>query len=210
MRQIQPIKLNLLRRKYSQLLNEPVVERAMILKLQRAQRVRDTLDRIRLPMRVVVHGINAPLISGSVMLRVQNAVHHRIAHVQVRRSHIDLRPQSTRAIGKFSGAHALKQIKILFDRPVAIRAIFAGFRQSTAVLPNFICRQIVDVRLAFLDQFDCPFVKLIEIIGGVEQTVPLKAEPVHIRLDRLDVLGFFLLGIGVVEAEIGMSAKLGG
>ena len=118
--------------------------------------------------------------------------------------------RTARAIGKFPGAHALEQIQILFDRAVAIRAVFARFGQRAAILANLLGRQIVDVGLAILDQLDRPFVELIEIVGSVEEPVPLEAEPVHVGLDRLDVFGFFLLGIGVVEAKIRMSAEFVG
>src|SRR5271163_3837746 len=69
---------------------------------------------------------------------------------------------------------------------------------------------IVNVSLAIFDQFDGPFVELVEIVGGIEKPVPLVAEPVDVGLDRLYVFGFFLLGIGVVEAEICMSAEFVG
>src|SRR5262249_24524194 len=42
--EVEAIKFDLLRRKYSQLADKPVVERAMVLKLQRAHRVRDLLQ----------------------------------------------------------------------------------------------------------------------------------------------------------------------
>ena len=42
--EVQPVELNLLRRKNSQLLDEPVVQRTVILKLQRAHGMRDPLE----------------------------------------------------------------------------------------------------------------------------------------------------------------------
>ena len=80
----------------------------MSLELERAEGMRDPLDGIRLAVRVIVHRINAPLVAGAVMLGVHNAVHHRIAQVEIRRRHIDLRPQNARTIGKFPRAHALE------------------------------------------------------------------------------------------------------
>src|SRR5205807_1057008 len=45
---------------------------------------------------------------------------------------------------------------------------------------------------------------------GVEESVPVEAEPLHILLDRFDILGFFFFWIGVVKTQIRVSAKLVG
>ena len=50
-------------------LEQPVVERAMVLELQRADRMRDVLQRIGDGVRVVVHRIDAPLVAGAVVMR---------------------------------------------------------------------------------------------------------------------------------------------
>ena len=42
------------------------------------------LNRIRLTVREVIHRVDAPLVAGAVMLRMQDAVHDRIAHIQIR------------------------------------------------------------------------------------------------------------------------------
>ena len=71
-----------------------------------------------------------------MMLGVQDAVHHGIAHVQIWRSHINLRPQNSRAIRELARPHALEEIHVLFYRAVAVRAIFAGLGERAAVLAN--------------------------------------------------------------------------
>ena len=144
----------------------------MVLKLQRADGVRDVLDRIRLAVREVVHRIDAPLVAGAMMLGVQNAVHHRVAQVEVGRGHVDFRPQGARAVGKLAGPHALEQIEILFHRAVAIRAFFAGLGQRAAIFAHLLGGEVADVRLAVLDQLDGPFIQLPEIVGGIKQALP--------------------------------------
>ena len=89
--QAKTIKLHLLGWENSKLLDKPVIEGPMIFKLQGADRMRHVFDGIRLPMRVVVHGIDAPLIASTVMLGAQDPVHDRVTHVQIRRRHVDLR-----------------------------------------------------------------------------------------------------------------------
>ena len=112
----------------------------------------------RLAVRVVVHRVDAPLVAGAVMVGVQDAVHHRVAHVEVGRRHVDLGAQGARAIGKFAGLHAREQIEILFHGAIAVGAFLAGLGERAAVLAHLLGGQIADVRLALLDQLHGPLV----------------------------------------------------
>src|SRR3712207_6889917 len=53
--------------------------------LERAERVRHALDRVRLAVRVVVGRVEAPRIARAGMARVEDAVEHRVAHRHVAR-----------------------------------------------------------------------------------------------------------------------------
>ena len=165
----------------------------MILEFQRADRVCDSLDRVGLAVRKVVHGINAPLVARAVMLGMQNTVHHRIAHVQVLRRHVDLGAQGAGAIRELARAHALEQIQILFDGAIAPGAFLAGFGQSAAIFAHLVGGQIADKSLARLDQLDGPCMKLIEVVRRVEETIfPVAAQPANVLDDGIDILGLFL------------------
>ena len=189
----------------------PVVERAVVFEFQRADGVRDALDGIGLAVGVVVHRVDAPLVAGAVMLGVQDAVHHRVAHVEVGRRHVDFGAQGAGAVGEFAGLHALEQVQILFDGAVAIGAFLAGFGEGAAVLAHFLGGEIADVGLAVSDELHGPLVELAEIVGGVEEAVfPIEAQPADVLHDGIDVLGLFLCGVGVVEAQVGFAAELGG
>ena len=182
----------------------------MVLEFQRAHGMRNALDGVRLSVGVIVHGVDAPLVARAVMLGMEDAVHHRIAHVQVRRSHVDFGAQSSRAIWKLAGPHALEQVQVLLDRTVAIRAVLAGLSQAAAILAHFLGRQIVHISVTGSNQLHGPLIELIEVVGCIVKPVPLEAEPAHIFHDRVDVLGLFLLRIGVVEAQIRLAAELVG
>ncbi len=110
----------------------------MVFEFERADGVRDVLDGIRLAVREVVHRVDAPLVAGAVMLGVEDAVHDGIAHVEVRRGHVDFGAQGARAVGEFAGLHALEQIEIFFDGAIAIGAVFAGLGEGAAVLANLV------------------------------------------------------------------------
>ena len=82
--QIEPRELVLMRpRRHRQVVEEPVVERPVVLELERADRVGDALDGVRLAVGEIVARIDAPGVAGARMLGVQDAVEHRVAQVDV-------------------------------------------------------------------------------------------------------------------------------
>src|SRR6201990_1435850 len=99
----------------------PVVQRPVVFEFERAQRMRDVLERIRNAVRVVVHRIHAPGVAGAVVMREADAVQHRVAHIEVRRRHVDLRAQHVLAFLELAGLHAAEQVEVLFDGALAIR-----------------------------------------------------------------------------------------
>ena len=144
------------------------------------------------------------------MRRVADPVERRIPHVQIRRRHVDLRPQHVRPVRKLSRAHAGKQIEALLDRPVAVRAVAARLGQRAAMSPDFLPGEAVDVGLVAPDELDGERVEPLEVIGREQQLIPLKAEPRDVFLDGVDVFDVFLGRIGVVEPQVARAAVLGG
>ena len=188
---------------------EPIVERPVVGVLQRAEGVRDALDGIGLAVRPVVHGINTPAVAGAVMRGLADAVHDRVAQVQVGRGHVDLRAQRPRTLRELAGAHAREEIEIFCDRARARRAVAARLRQRAAILAHLVGTEIVDVGFAGLDQLHRPRVELLEIIGReIEMLAPVESEPAHVGFDGLDVFGFLFRGVGVVETQVTMSAEV--
>ena len=113
---VEPRELVLPRpRRHRQVVEEPVVERPMILEFERADRMRDVLDRVRLAVREVVARIDSPRVAGARMAGMQNAVEHRIAQIDVAGRHVDLGAQHPRAVREFAGPHAAEQVEIFLD-----------------------------------------------------------------------------------------------
>ena len=77
-------------------IHHPVVERAVVLELQRAEGVRDPLDGVLERVRVVVERVDAPRVARAVVVRVADAVEDRVAHQHVGRGHVDLGAQHVR------------------------------------------------------------------------------------------------------------------
>src|SRR5436190_21539526 len=123
----------------------------IIVKLQSAHRVCHPLNRIRLTMRVIVHRVNTPLTTRTMMLHVENSIHDWIAQTKVWRTHIDLCAQRAQAIRVFPLFHSLEKIEILFDRTIAVRAVLAGLGQGATILANFVSAEITDEGFSVLN-----------------------------------------------------------
>ena len=205
-RQLQARELYLLRVVHAERLEKPVVERAVVLEFQRAQRMGDALDRVRQAVREVVGGVDAPAVAAAVVRGVADAVNRRVAHVDVGRGHVDLCAQHMFAVGELAVAHAPEQIQVLFHAALAEGAVGARFGQRAAVAADVVGAEAAHIRLARAYQFNGAVVELAEVVRCVEQLVPLKAEPAHILDDGLGVLGAFLLRVGVVEAQVAKPA----
>ena len=91
-------------------------------------------------MGKIVHRIDAPGILGSVVRGMQNAIHHRIPHVQIARRHVDLGPQRATPIGKFPLPHPRKEIHILLHGSITERTLFARGCEGSAIFTNLVER----------------------------------------------------------------------
>ena len=162
--EIETSKLDLLWMIGVQFIKKPVVQGAIILKFQRANRMCDPFNGIRKAMSEVVHRINAPLVARPVMCCPQNAVHDRISHTQIRRCHINFRSQYAGTVIKFASPHALEQAQVLFDRTVTIRAVLTRLGQGATILSDLICAQVANVRLALFDQLQGVLIELLKVV----------------------------------------------
>ena len=108
--EVQSGKLDLSAREDLQCLNEPLVEGPVHFKLQRAQRVGDAFNGITLAMGEVVHGVDAPIVPGPVVVGAFDAVNHRVTHVHVGVCHVNFGAQYAVAIRVDAGLHLLKEL----------------------------------------------------------------------------------------------------
>ena len=91
-------------------------------------------------MRVVVHRVDAPVVAGAMVRLSLDPVEHRVAQVDVRRCHVDLRAQHVRAVFELAGAHAAEQVEVFVDRAIPIAALAAGLGQRATMLANLVGR----------------------------------------------------------------------
>ena len=150
-REVQARELDLLRVMDAELVEVPVVERPVVLVLERAERVRDALDRVGLAVRPVVHRVDAPGVARAMVRALRMRYMHGIAQVDVARRHVDLRPQDVlRRPSNSPPRIRRKRSRFSSTGAVAVRALAARLGQRAAVLAHLLGGQIVDVGLARL------------------------------------------------------------
>src|SRR5438874_3231089 len=114
-------------------------------------------------MGEVIHRVDAPGLAGVMVFGMANAVEQRVAHPNIRRSHVDLRAQGAGSVGEFARLHPLEQIEALFNRAVAERAVFSGAVWSPAVAVRTFGSQIADISGSRFYKLHGILVKLLEI-----------------------------------------------
>ena len=188
---------------------DPVVELAVVLELQGAQRVGHSLQRVRQGMGEIVHGVDGPGVAGVVVGHVADTVDHGVAHLHVRRGHVDLRPQHVRAVRELPPAHAGEQVPVLRRGAVAVGALPARLGHRAAAFAYGRLAQAANVGAAPLDELDGKAVEFVEVVRGVVQAAaPVEPQPADVVLDGLCVEGVLLGRVGVVEAQVAASAEL--
>ena len=145
-------------------LDQPVIQRAVVLELQGAQGVGDALDGVGLAVGEVVHGVDAPGVPGAVVRRVLDAVQGRVPHVQVGVGHVDLGPQHVLPFGELSPAHALQQVQVLLHRPIPKGAVFAHIVEVAPVLADLFQAQAVHVGQALVNEVLGELVELFKVV----------------------------------------------
>ena len=185
--------------------DEPLVQRPVNLKAQIAKRMRHPLDPVALPVGPVVHRVDVPRVPRARVVGVQNPVHRRVAQHDVRARHVDLRPQHLRPVRKLPRLHPREQVQALLHRPVPKRARRPRHVQVPPVRPDLLRRLVVHVRVPRPNQRARPVVQLIKRVRRVGQRIPVKAQPAHVRLNRIDVRLLLLRRIRVVHPQVGFA-----
>ena len=116
----------------------PVIQRAVGFKFERAQRVGDAFDGVGNAVGVVVHRVDAPFVAGVVVVGAANAVDDGVAHVYIARGHVNFQTQGFAAVWERAVAHFIKQIKVFFHAALAVGAVFARFGERAAVFAHLL------------------------------------------------------------------------
>ena len=162
-------------------------------------------------MGEIVHGIDGPGVAGVVVGDVTDAVDHRIAHLHVRRRHVDPGAQDVGAVRELAVPHAGEEVQVLVHAAAPVRALPARFGHRASGFADLRLAQAANVGAPALDELHGEAVQLIEVVGGVVQALaPVETQPPDVVLDSLDVDGVLLGRVGVVETQVALPAELTG
>ena len=132
----------------SQIDAHPVIKGAVIFKFEGTEGVRHALQVVADGVRVVVHGIDAPLDARAVMGNVQDAVDDGVAQVEVGRRHVDLGAQALFAVRVLPFPHLAEEAQVFLDRAVPEGALLPGLGERAARIFDLLGGKIAHERLA--------------------------------------------------------------
>ena len=193
----------------------PVVERTLILKLQRAEGMRDVLKRILNRMGKGVHRIDAPFVARFLMLSETDTVDRRIAEIHIRACHVDLRAEHHGTLRVLSVTHLAEDAEVFLHAAVAERRILARLSERTAVRAHLILGLLIHIGIAGADQILSKLVHPLEVRAGEEKIIfsvmlPAETKPLHGFLNGLHVLRAFLSRIRIIETHMRIAAEIAG
>src|SRR5580704_1168134 len=123
-----------------------------------------TFDIIAQAVCEIIHRVNTPPVASAVMRSMPNPVEHGVPHPDVRRLHVDLGPKRAMTVGKFARAHPLEEEHVFLRRACPKWTLLSVYAVAVSVRR----REVIHVRLAFGDELNCIFKKLLKIVRGIE------------------------------------------
>ena len=177
-------------------------------KFQRADGVCNMLYGVTLTVGEVIHGIDAPLVPGTVMMGKFNAVKERVTEHHVGMRHVNFGTEHLLSLCVLPRLHLTEELEVFLYAAVPPWAGGTGLVHGAAVCADFLLGLVIYICQAAFDEFFRPFIKLVKVIRRIEFLVPVEAQPLNILLDGIHVLSVFLCGVGVIIAEVGFATVL--
>ena len=145
-------------------LNEPVIEGPVDVEFQGADRVGDMLYGVTLTVGKVIHGVDAPLVPGTVMMRKLDAVKEGVTEHHVGMCHVYLGAEDLFTLCVLSCPHLAEEPEVFLHAAVSPGTGGAGLVNGAAVFPYLLLGLVIHVCKPPLDEFLRPFIELVEII----------------------------------------------
>ena len=168
--------------------------------------VGNVLDGVALAVGKVIHRVDAPFVACTVMVCMDDTVQKRIAEKHIRVRHINLGTEDLFAISIFAFLHFSEQLEVFLNTAVAPRALRSRNLDCTTACTDFFLALVIYIGKSLLYQFLCPKIELVKIVGCISFILPFEAKPADVFLNGIHIFSILLDRIGVVKAEIGLSA----
>src|SRR5574344_917864 len=144
----------------------------------------DMLDRVALSVSIVIHRIDAPLVTGTMMRRMLDSIKKRIPEHHVRTRHVDLGPEDLLAVSILAVPHLTEKLQVLLHAPVSVRTLGTRLVDSTATFTDLFLSLVIHISEPPLDKLLSPLIQLVEILRSIFLLIPLKTKPFDILLNR--------------------------
>ena len=177
----------------------------MDVKLQCTDTVSDTFYGIALAMSKVIHRIDAPFGTGTVMRSVVDTVDYRISEKHVRMRHVYLSTQNLFTFLELSVSHCAEQFQVFLRAAVSPRRRSSGFLNRAAVEADLLQGLVIYISQVLLNQKFSPIIQLLEVIRSITFLCPLEAKPADVLLYGIYILNILFCRVGVVETEVGLA-----
>ena len=109
------------------------------------------LDRVALSVSIVIHRIDAPLVTGTMMRRMLDSIKKRIPEHHVRTRHVDLGPEDLLAVSILAVPHLTEKLQVLLHAQLS-KTVRNLMPETLIVLVLFLERKKHTVPLVPLHQ----------------------------------------------------------
>ena len=148
-----------------------------------------------------------PFIANMLMRHIKYAINYGVAQIYVWRLHINLSAKAFFAVGELARRHTVEQIEVFLDRAVAVRAVLAGGVKIASVFAYLRRCQIIDIRLAHVDELYSAVVHYVKIVRSVHYILDFMTdEPLDVLDNRVDILHILFNRVGIIKAQIAHAA----
>ncbi len=106
----------------------------------------------------IIHRVNAPIGSGTVVRFFHDAVHNGVAHQHIGVLHINFSTQNMFTFIKFAVFHPFEQIEIFFNRSISIRPINARLCWRAFLFGHSLATLRIYISFPFFDELNGPTV----------------------------------------------------
>ncbi len=117
-----------MRREDVKFLYKPVIQRPVDIKFKSTYRMSDILYRVTLSVRIVIHRIDTPFVTCTVMVGMDYTVHNRVTEHHIRMRHIDLCPEDLLSVRIHPCLHLTEKSEVLF--PFRVSGPYRGLPLS--------------------------------------------------------------------------------
>src|SRR5512145_3228043 len=115
----------------------------------------DTLEIIALTVGKVIHGINLPFITCTMVRSLKYAIDYGITHMHIGRCHIYFSPENTGSLIKLTFIHPEEEIEVFINAAfirIAVHAFYSCLCNRAFLFRDSLCTLIINISKSTFDK----------------------------------------------------------